>query len=92
MLTFKELLALNIITEEIHKELQSILDEPETDRGDRPAVYAHQKKLNTFVKTFKSLAENGEDTGLEGGTPKKVVLEQYFSLKILKKFISMEKK
>jgi hypothetical protein len=71
MLTFKELLAQKIITEAIHKELQNILDEPETDRGDRPAVYSHQKKLNTFVKTFKSLVDTGEDTGLEGGTPKK---------------------
>ena len=71
MLTFKELITLNIITEEIHKELQSILDEPEADRGERPAVYAHQKKLNRFVSKFKSLSANNEDTGLEGGTPKK---------------------
>lgn len=71
MLSFKELLEQRIITEEIHKELQSILNEPEADRGERPAVYAHTQKLNRFVKKFKSLAANNEDTGLEDGKPKK---------------------
>lgn len=71
MITFKQLLEQNLITEEIHKELQSILDEPETERGARPAVLSHQKKLNKFVAKFKGLVNTGEDTGLEGGTPKK---------------------
>lgn len=71
MITFKELLAQKLITEEIHKELQSIIDEPEAERGERPAFFAHQNKLNTFTKKFKTLVKNGEDTGLEDGTPKK---------------------
>lgn len=71
MITFRELIDNNIITEEIHKELQSILDQPETDRGDYPAVMRHQNKLNTFVKKFKSLSANNEDTGLQDDKPKK---------------------
>jgi len=65
MLTFKELINQNIITEEIHKELKAILNEPESERGERPAVYAHQKKLNRFTAKFKQLVANNEETGLE---------------------------
>ena len=92
MITFKELLAQKLITEEIHKELQSIIDEPEAERGERPAFFAHQNKLNTFTKKFKTLVKNGEDTGLEDGTPKKVVLEQCSFLKNREKFILMVRK
>jgi hypothetical protein len=70
MLTFKELLMQSIITEEMHQELKSILDEPESDRYST-AVNGHQKKLNRFVKKFKELTTNNIDTGLEDGKPKK---------------------
>jgi len=69
MISFKELMC-NIITEEIHKELQSILDAPENDREYKPGKTT-QNKLNNFTKKFRELTKNDIDTGLVDGKPKK---------------------
>jgi hypothetical protein len=84
MKSFKEFYKNNyyIIDEEIHNELQSILDVPSESEEERtkrleknpwtaskfdPAV----TKLNNFTKKARELLSRGEDTGLENSKPKK---------------------
>jgi len=71
-ITFKELVESHYgkLTEELHKELQGVLDEPEGSR-DTPYHKLHQKKLNNFTKKVKELHSRGESTGLEDDKPKK---------------------
>jgi hypothetical protein len=71
-LTFKQLVEQHYgaLTEELHKELKDVLNAPENDR-DHVYGKLHQRKLNNFASKVKDLAKRGEDTGLEGGAPKK---------------------
>lgn len=67
MKTFKEFLYFNkdlvtIVSEELHKKLQDILD-AETDHPEY--------KLNVFTQHVRKLLKNGEDTGLQDDKPKK---------------------
>lgn len=83
MKTFKEFVRVNgpLITEELHKELQNILDSDESDeeRQNRlqrnPWQFASSdpraKKLTLFTKRARELIKNGQDTGLENDKPKK---------------------
>ena len=67
MKTFKEFVRINgsLITEELHKELQNILD------SDESSDYERAKKLTLFTKRTRDLIKNGQDTGLENDKPKK---------------------
>lgn len=67
MLSFKDIA---FLTEELHKELQDVLNEPENNR-DNSYDKAHQNKLNNFTKKVRELSSRGEDSGLEDSKPKK---------------------
>lgn len=67
LLTFKELIAQLNISEELHHELQSILDEPTHDSNSKFAT----NKFNKFSKKVRDLSKSGQDTGLQDGKPKK---------------------
>lgn len=67
MLSFKDIA---FLTEELHKELQDVLNEPENNR-DNSYGKAHQNKLNNFTKKVRELSSRGEDSGLEDSKPKK---------------------
>lgn len=56
-----------ILSEELHKHLQSILDEPETSSTSLDA----SQKMNRFTKAARGLIKKGEDTGLTEDKPKK---------------------
>jgi hypothetical protein len=71
MLTFKELINQNYITEELHQKLKDVLNAPENNRDSNEYAKLHQNKLNNFTKTFRSLAKKGEHTGLTDEKPKK---------------------
>ena len=73
MLRFKEFYEqiYIILDEEIHKELQSILDEPESATSTRELYDRTSQKLNNFSRKARELIKRGEDTGLEEGRPKK---------------------
>jgi hypothetical protein len=71
MLTFKELINQNYITEELHQKLKDVLNTPENDRDSNEYAKLYQNKLNNFTKTFRSLAKKGEHTGLTDEKPKK---------------------
>jgi hypothetical protein len=71
-ITFKQLVESHygVLTEELHQELKDVLNAPETDRsGTSGKLY--QRKLTNFSAKVKDLSKRGEDTGLEGGTPKR---------------------
>ena len=71
MKSFTQFYHLYNITEELHQELKSILNEPETNREQSVYSKLHQQKLNKFTKKFRSLVANNEDTGIENDKPKK---------------------
>lgn len=52
----------SLLTEELHQEIQSVLDS-----GDIPA----DKKFTKVTGIVRKLSSKGEDTGIEGGAPKK---------------------
>lgn len=69
--TFQAMLKMNILDEELHKEIQGILNEPENDRESRPGAKLAQDKFNRVTKKVRELSKRGEDTGLQDGKPKK---------------------
>jgi len=73
VLTLREFVKKYNLSEELHNELKNTLNEPELDREGDPYQRAklNQKKLNAFTKKTRALIKSGEDTGLEGDTPKK---------------------
>ena len=69
--TFQAMLKMNILDEELHKEIQGILNEPENDRESYPRAKLAQDKFNRVTKKVRELSKRGEDTGLQDGKPKK---------------------
>lgn len=67
-----------ILTEAIHAEIQSIMDNESIDPS---------RKLNAVTKKSRELIKSGQDTGLESDKPKKVLPVQYSSLEIRKKLL-----
>lgn len=60
----------HVLSEEIHSQLQEILDSP--DSGNSRTLYdSTARKLHNFTKVARKLIKNGEDTGLDGDKPKK---------------------
>lgn len=83
MKSFLEFVKINgyIISEELHTNLQTILDTDEDPEKREKRIQQnpyntiatdpHALKLNRFVKEAKRLLKNGEETGLESDKPKK---------------------
>lgn len=60
------------LSEELHKQLQSILDTPESEHNTNRELYdSTAQKFSKFSKQVRSLIKNGEDTGLTGDKPKR---------------------
>lgn len=70
MLTFKELSQQYHITEELHKEIQNILDEPENEYRAHINKFS-ENKFNRVSKKVRDLSAEGADTGIADGKPKK---------------------
>jgi hypothetical protein len=76
MLTFKELINQNYITEELHQKLKDVLNAAENNRDSSEYSKLHQNKLNNFTKTFRGLVKKGEHTGLVSPDGKKLVTKK----------------
>lgn len=73
MKKFKEFCIINEsiqISEELHKHLQSILDEPD-ETSDFSLYSPRARKLARFSQTARKLLKGNQETGLESDKPKK---------------------
>lgn len=86
MLSFKEMLEMKMITEELHSQIKSVMNEPEADSRN-PYSKFNDNKFNRISKIARQLTEKGEDTGLVDGKPKKGSSRAWFEQNEPKKLI-----